>query len=60
MTQDETTTKPDEGASVRRDVDEGRAEAALVFDRTFKYALVVYAFIEFIAIALFVYYKVAR
>jgi hypothetical protein len=65
MTRDATTTKPDEGAGARPDADEGRVGAGRVaassaFDRTFKYALVAYAVIEFIAIALFVYYKVAR
>ena len=41
-------------------VDEGRAEGASDFDRTFKYALVIYAVVEFVAVALFVYYKVTR
>jgi hypothetical protein len=30
------------------------------FDRSFKYAVIVYAVVEFIAIALLLYYKKAR
>jgi hypothetical protein len=60
MSRDKATTKLAEGAGVRRDADEGHAEAASAFDLTFRYALVVYAFIEFIAVALFVYYKLSR
>ena len=45
-----TTTKTDEAV-----VDEKHA-----FDRQFKYALIVYAVVELVALALFVYYKVSR
>jgi large-conductance mechanosensitive channel len=41
-------------------VDEGRAEGASTPDRTFGYALFIYAVVEFIAIALILYYKVRR
>ena len=41
-------------------VDEGRVEGASPFDRTFRLALVLYAFVEFVAVALFVYYKISR
>ena len=37
-----------------RDADTG------TFDRSFKYAVIIYAVVEFIAIALIIYYKVAR
>jgi hypothetical protein len=60
MSRGHTTKKGDEGAAVRRDADEGRAESASDFDRTFRYALFVYALVEFVAVALFVYYKVSR
>jgi hypothetical protein len=40
--------------------DEGGVEGASAFGRTFKYALVAYAFVEFVAVALVVYYKLAR
>jgi large-conductance mechanosensitive channel len=43
-----------------KQVDEGRVEGAAGFDRTFRYALVIYAVVEFVAIALVVYYKVSR
>ena len=44
---------------------EGRADAtrdegAGTLDRSFKYAVVVYAVVEFFAIALLLYYKLAR
>ena len=44
---------------------EGRAGAARVegagtSDRSFKYAVIVYAVVEFFAIALLLYYKLAR
>lgn len=35
-------------------------EGAGTFDRSFKYAVVVYAVVEFFAIALLLYYKLAR
>lgn len=35
-------------------------EDVSAFNRRFKYALIVYAVVEFIAIALVVYYKVTR
>ena len=35
-------------------------EDAGTFDRSFKYAVVVYAVVEFFAIALVLYYKLAR
>jgi hypothetical protein len=74
MTRELTATKAGEGAGVRRDADEGGAEAdeggaeadevsveeASDFDRTFRLALVAYAVVEFIAVALFVYYRLAR
>ncbi len=41
-------------------VDEGRAEGASDFDRTFRRALVVYAVVEFVALALVVCHKVSR
>ena len=37
-----------------------REEDAGTFDRSFKYAVVVYAAVEFVAIALALYYKFAR
>jgi hypothetical protein len=41
-------------------VDEGRREGASASDRTFRLALVLYAVVEFVAVALVVYYKLAR
>ena len=41
-------------------VDEGRVEGASPPDRAFRYALIIYAVVEFIAVALIVYYKVTR
>ena len=35
-------------------------EDAGTFDRGFKYAVIVYAVVEFFAIALLIYYKLAR
>ena len=35
-------------------------EEAGTFDRSFKYAVVIYAAVEFVAIALALYYKLAR
>ena len=35
-------------------------EEAGTFDRSFKYALIVYAVVEFFAIALLLYHKLAR
>ena len=37
-----------------------RVEGAGTSDRSFKYAVVVYAVVEFFAIALLLYYKLAR
>ncbi|HWW76236.1 MAG TPA: hypothetical protein VNZ44_12615 [Pyrinomonadaceae bacterium] len=50
MSQDRTPAK----------VDEGRVGGASTSDRTFRYALVIHAVVEFVAVALFVYYKVSR
>ena len=50
MSRDRTPTK----------IDEGRAEGASPFGRAFKYALIIYAVVEFVAVALVVYYKAAR
>ena len=50
MTQGRTPTR----------IDEGRVEGASRFDRTFRYALAAYAVVEFVAIALVVYYKLSR
>jgi hypothetical protein len=36
------------------------AEDAGTFDRSFKYAVIIYAVVEFVAIALAVWYKFAR
>lgn len=44
----------DKGERVAPDEDAG------TFDRGFKYALIVYAVVEFFAIALVLYYKLAR
>jgi hypothetical protein len=35
-------------------------EDAGTFDRSFKYAVILYAVVEFVAIALVIYYKLAR
>lgn len=35
-------------------------EDAGTFDRSFKYAVVIYAVVEFFALALVIYYKLAR
>lgn len=35
-------------------------EDAGTFDRSFKYAVIIYAVVEFFAIALLLYYKLAR
>lgn len=35
-------------------------EDAGTFDRSFKYAVIIYAVVEFFAIALVIYYKLAR
>ena len=40
--------------------DEELSEDAIRFNRRFKYAIIVYAIIEFIAIAFLVYYKISR
>ncbi len=50
MTRDNTPAK----------VDEGRVERASAFDRGFKCALVIYAAVEFVAVALVIYHKLAR
>ena len=39
---------------------QGEREDAGTFDRSFKYAVIVYAVVEFFAIALLLYYKLAR
>ncbi|MET0647368.1 MAG: hypothetical protein ABW208_12155 [Pyrinomonadaceae bacterium] len=44
----------DERAGATPDEDAG------TFDRSFKYAVIIYAVVEFIAIALVVYYTLAR
>ena len=44
----------DERARAVRDEDAG------TFDRSFKYAVIIYAVVEFFAIALLLYYKLAR
>ena len=46
----------------RQDGREGVAddEDAGTLDRSFKYAIIVYAVVEFFAIALLIYYKLAR
>ena len=46
--------EPDEEAGAPPD------EGAGTFDRSFKYAVIAYAVIEFIAIALVVYYQATR
>jgi hypothetical protein len=46
--------QPDEQRDAPREEDAGS------FDRSFKYALIAYAVIEFIAIALVVYYQMTR
>jgi hypothetical protein len=43
-----------------KDEREARDEDAGTFDRSFKYAVIVYAVVEFFAIALVLYYKLAR
>jgi len=51
------------GANVMRKNEHGAAktgEDAGTFDRSFKYAVIIYAAAEFVAIALVVYYKLAR
>lgn len=35
-------------------------EDAGTFDRSFKYAVIIYAVVEFVAIALVIYYKLTR
>ena len=47
---------------VKDDAREGAppAEDAGTFDRSFKYAVIVYAVVEFFAIALALWYKLAR
>ena len=50
-------------ASVTKRSEEGGArtgEDAGTFDRSFKYAVIIYAVAEFFAIALVLYYKLAR
>jgi hypothetical protein len=42
------------------DEDVTHDEEAGTFDRSFKYAVIAYAVVEFIAIALLIYYKLAR
>jgi uncharacterized membrane protein len=39
--------------------DDPAADAG-TFDRSFRYAIIIYAVVEFVAIALLVYYKAAR
>ena len=50
-------------ASVMKRSEGGAAqtgEGAGTFDRSFKYAVIIYAVVEFFAIALVLYYKLAR
>jgi hypothetical protein len=48
----------DEG--VTNDEDAANEEDAGTLDRSFKYAIIVYAVVEFFAIALLIHYKLAR
>jgi hypothetical protein len=41
-------------------VRDAHEEDAGTFDRSFKYALIIYVVVEFFAIALLLYYKLAR
>jgi hypothetical protein len=41
-------------------IDEGGVEGASDFERAFSYALIIYAVVEFAALALVVYYKLSR
>ena len=41
-------------------VREAHDEDAGTYDRSFKYAVIIYAVVEFFAIALLLYYKLAR
>ena len=43
-----------------RQVAATKEEDAGTFDRSFKYAVIIYAVVEFFAIALVIYYKLAR
>jgi hypothetical protein len=46
--------KKNERAGMAPDEDAG------TFDRSFKYAIIIYAVVEFVAIVLLLYYKLAR
>jgi len=45
--------------SAPREDDAGAGDAG-TFDRSFRYAIIIYAVVEFVAIALVLYYKFAR
>jgi hypothetical protein len=55
MTRSLNVTKKDE----RRDAPPEEEEAG-TFDRSFKYAIIIYAVVEFFAVALVLYYSFAR
>ena len=54
MIQSQNVKKKNESAGATPDEDAG------TFDRNFKYAVIIYAVVEFVAIALVLYYKLAR
>ena len=54
MNRSSNAVTKEEGAHVTPD------EGAGTFDRSFKYAVIIYAVVEFFAIALLLYYKLAR
>jgi hypothetical protein len=59
MIRSPNVNKQDEREDVTNDEDAGTGDAG-TFDRSFKYGIIIYAVVEFFAIALLLYYKFAR
>ena len=60
MTRSPNVSEQDERGGVTDDGDVTHDGDAGTFDRSFKYAVILYAVVEFFAIALLIYYKLAR
>ena len=59
MIRSQNANQQDEGEDVTGDEDMGTEDAG-TFDRSFRSAVIIYAVVEFFAIALVLYYKLAR
>lgn len=60
MIRSPNANEQDESEEVAGDEGVAGDEEAGTFDRSFKYAVIIYAVVEFFAIALLIYYKLAR